>query len=223
MPRNITKGQAAVAIYIDFEGTMNDPPSLLGILIRGSRGDSFRQVALDYSFQGLPALPEANDGALAHSTVEETIEALLGLAEESNLMFVAWSTRELQVVKESDLSADLKRRFENRHINAITIAKRWRSRFYPKVTFESSGRIRRNALHNYMQLIDYDIPRAYGPGNAASRIKDVKGQMERRETFDQMTPVAKGKWTKLLRHNQHDCSGMRAVIERCADDLNQRP
>jgi len=223
MPRNITKDQASAAIYIDFEGTMNDPPALLGILIRGSLGDSFRQVALDYSFQGLPALPEANDAKLAYCTVEETIEALVGLAEESNLMFVAWSTRELQVVKESDLSADLKRRFENRHVNAITIAKRWRSRFHPNVEFESSRRIRPNALHNYMQLIDYDIPRAYGPGNAASRIRDVKGQMERRGTFDRLSPVAKAKWTKLLRHNQHDCSGMRAVIERCAADSNQRP
>ena len=223
MPRDITIDQAGSAIYIDFEGTMKDPPALLGFLIRSSSGDSFHQVALDHSFKSLPALPESSDSALPYGTVEKTIEDLLNVAEESNRMFIAWSTREQQVVKESNLPANVKRRFDNRYLNAITTAKRWRSKFHPEVKFQSSRRIRKNALHNYMGLIGYDIPRAYGPGNAAKRIRDVKTQIERHNAFADLSPVAKAKWTKLLRHNLHDCSGMRAVVQRCVDDFHQLP
>ncbi len=38
-------------------------------------------------------------------------------------------------------------------------------------------------------------------------------------SYVSLTPTAKGKWTRVLAHNAHDCHGMRFVCLRAAEEL----
>ena len=77
----------------------------------------------------------------------------------------------------------------------------------------------KNQLSRYLDLIGYDVPKAYGPGNSAKRIRDVREMLGKRNgAYAALTPVAKAKWTKALLHNWHDCVGLRALMIECAGD-----
>jgi hypothetical protein len=44
----------------------------------------------------------------------------------------------------------------------------------------------------------------------------VRTQLQRRGSFDRLTPTAKGKWTKLLRYNETDVRNLRAMVRAAA-------
>jgi hypothetical protein len=43
--------------------------------------------------------------------------------------------------------------------------------------------------------------------------------MKRGGNFSALTPTVKAKWTKALKHNWHDCDGLRDLTLRCTKDL----
>ena len=114
--------------------------------------------------------------------------------------------------------------FGDHVINGIPIAKQWKKRAYPDVTFEVDPKAPlngRNQLSRYLDLIGYSVPRAHGPGNSAQRIRYVRDMLARNDgDYAALTPTAKGKWTKALEHNWHDCNGLRALMVRCAVDAD---
>jgi len=69
-------------------------------------------------------------------------------------------------------------------------------------------------LQDFLQLIGYDRPKHLGIEKTTSRIKHVRDQLISRGSFDDLTPVAKAKWTKLLDHNRHDVQGMMTLVEK---------
>jgi hypothetical protein len=66
--------------------------------------------------------------------------------------------------------------------------------------------------------VGYLVPKSFGPGNSASRIRAVREMLLKKGgDYSLLTPTVKAKWTKALLHNWHDCNGMREVMIRCAE------
>ena len=101
-----------------------------------------------------------------------------------------------------------------RHRDAKLAAKPWLKRHHPGLRPPKGRRGRRpHTLHFYEGVVGYHVPPGLGPGLTGKRLRDVRGQLVRHGgDFSKLTRVAKAKWTKLLRHNHHDCQGMRAVL-----------
>ena len=65
-----------------------------------------------------------------------------------------------------------------------------------------------------MKLMGYPVPSSHGPENTGQGIRYVRQQLFKRGgDYQAWTSVAKAKWTNLLAHNRHDCSGLRHVFK----------
>jgi hypothetical protein len=73
-----------------------------------------------------------------------------------------------------------------------------------------------------MREIKYCLPSYFGDRKASKRINNVREQLRDGRSADDLTAVAKAKWTKVLNYNWHDCNGMREVTIHAARELESR-
>ncbi len=191
----ITPKEAEIGIYIDFEGFVDQSPSMLGILIE----DEFEQVVFD---QALYSAAMAK--GLRMNSFESEMQALIDRAKLENRPIIAYTQHEFNVVKKY-----AKHDIAIIYRDARLISKKWRKRFYPDSKFG-------NGLKDFLAFIGFKRPKHLGEKKSTSRIKSVRNMLLFRERYELLTPVAKAKWTKLLHHNEIDCRGMRALINKVA-------
>lgn len=214
----ITTGDARRAIYLDFEGTVVDPASFLGVAIEGewhvyvleemlweTCGDGNRQEVCE------PA------------TLHDALWLIRSIAETESRLVIAYSSRELDEIRNHLTEGSEEMAWwESNLINAAPIARRWARRHavtLPRPRRRKGLRTTRWPLAGFMAAVGHEVPLHLGPGNSASRIREVRRQIAVRGSFDALTPVAKAKWTKALDHNRHDCLGLAAVMQTVAADV----
>jgi hypothetical protein len=202
--KRLTAEEAGRALYIDFEGQTDRAPVLLGTLRRRGRADepSVFQLVVDPEFEAAgPAL----------RGLREAVEVLVVRAEARDRRIVSWSEHDLEVVRRlRDEDPDLVARFERRYVNALAVARRWVNRLHPED--KPAG----GELVGYLAMIDYEVPPGAGPGNVGDTIRALRPALAAGRP---LTPRQKARWTHLLRHNQHDCAGMREICLRATREL----
>ena len=212
--RTVLPEEAHRGIYIDFEGTAVDPPSFLGVTWVDGETQHFVQHVLEKSLW--PAAV-AKENCLVSEW--EDLKEVRELSEKEERLIFAWSTHEATELGKRSPDGEW---FSSNVINAIPIAKKWKREFHPDVTFTRDPQhpmLGRNRLDRYLKLIEYDVPSILGPGNSARRIRDVRNMLNNKDgDYSALTPTAKGKWTKSLNHNWHDCNGMRALLIAIAQE-----
>jgi hypothetical protein len=209
--------QVERAVYIDFEGTAVEAPSLMGVLI----DDEFVQYVFDPSLeQAAIAKAVERGGTCRFMAAPAVLCDLRRLVEKEDRLVFAWSTHERDAIVELVNDPAEQAFWAGTLQNAIPLAKAWKKRHHPDVEFPAGprGRSGRNALSRYLDLIGYQVPRIHGPGNSASRIRYVRAALARRGRFEALTTVQKNKWANLLKHNRHDCVGLRALLDHVARD-----
>ncbi len=220
----LTIEEAEQAIYIDFEGTAVDPPSLLGVLVVDNCKTEFVQYVVE---EGLwqAALAKDEDPAWPWACIPASwadLACVRHRSEKENRRVIAWSIHESDELVRHAGSGDQEWFGEN-VVNAIPLGRKWQRRVHPGSHLErdpDNWMRGRHQLQRYFDLVGYEVDKAFGPGNSAQRIRTVRDQLVKRNgEYLDMTPVAKGKWTKALKHNFYDCDGLRAVVIRCAWDL----
>jgi hypothetical protein len=200
------------AIYIDFEGFVKEAPSLLGISVDGA----FKQVVLD---AGLKAAAEFS--GLEFLAGKAAISGLLRQAINEERRIVAFSSHEKAKAKEW-YEIDL----EPVYADARMIAKRWLNALKQKHpdwehTHPRFGKVD-NTLKSFLELIDYPRSSHLGLRKSTKRIGDVRDMLANRNTFEDLTGVAKRKWTNLLSHNQIDVEGMRDLVGKASAGFEPR-
>ena len=224
----LTPEEAARAIYLDFEGTEKEDPSLLGsVFVPGRRLRS--DQALRYQVDILePALAPAVDAVVNNGraamlcrcrSITTALSDLVGRAEKQDRWLVSWSERERDAVRDARLPHDLAARFDARWVNGIGMAKRWKAQDHPHVTFDRDVARGRHQLVRYFDLAGYapsEMGRATAPSDAIRRVR--KG-LARAGAFDGLTSGQKEQWLGLIAHNFDDCAGMRQVLISAAAAL----
>jgi len=198
--KKLTLKQAERGIYIDFEGFQDAAPSLIGILV----DEHFEQVVLA---EELILAGEAKN--MRPSTFEEVVGELILLCKNENRKIIAFSQYEANTISEY-ANIDIRPFYKD----ARKIAKRWYNTFY----YESKPRPR--ALKEFLEFIEYPRGKYLGNQKSTSRIKNVQEMLQKKGSYHEITSVAKAKWTKLLKHNQIDCEGMKALMIRAAKELS---
>ncbi len=214
----ITPKDVEKAIYIDFEGNVDKPPTLLGALYVDST--TKRDVFIQYVHEGIfYSAGEAKEDC-TNASIEEAFTSLTEIARRDDRLFFAWSRHEKEIAEEFLKNRRLKTFVVERIIDCKKIARRWKNRFHRDVEFPRVTGQGRHRLYEYMKLIGYPVPPNAGPGNTGKRLRDIRGQLIKKDgSYEKLTGVAKGKWTKLLSHNRHDCTGMREVSLRAMSRL----
>lgn len=195
--------EAERAIYLDFEGFEDQTPSLLGILI----GDWLEQDVFD------PSLKLAADAKhLRLTTLDEAVDRILSMSLEQDRLIVGYSQHEKDVIR-----TFAQRELNGRYRDARMIAKRWKTICHREKPIAGFG------LKDFLALINYPRGGHLGEKKSTSRLKAVADMLSRKGNYAALTPVVKGKWTKLLEHNEVDCRGMRALVLLATSELDSGP
>jgi hypothetical protein len=226
----LRRREAERAIYIDFEGRQDGPPSLLGILYATDAtersGDVFEQHVLERLFwraaEERYLSTRRNTWPILATTLGRSVATLSEQLESEDRLLVAWSKHELDVIeadKETQAHLEVIRR---RYRDGKEVAKQWKRLAFPDLVFERDRRRGRNRLEQFLELIGYPVSSSHGAGNTGQRIRHLREGLSRCDgDFTRLTRTVKSKWTNLLEHNRHDCVGMRAVVLRAATELEQ--
>lgn len=191
--------EAKRAIYIDFECFMGKPPSLAGALIE----DEFEQIVFEPRLQ-----PAAEAKGLRVGSLQEFVADMIEVSLKSNRCIVAYSEHEKNIIHEY-AGINLGTRYRD----ARKIAIRWKKQFHRDERMDAKG------LKDFLKLINFPRGDYLGKQETTSRLRAVIEMLERRGRYNDLTPVVKAKWTKLLEHNRIDCVGMCALTSRAAKEI----
>ena len=223
----LSVSEAQRAIYIDFEGTAVDPPSLLGVAWFDDDKARFVQYVVEEDLWPAAEAKSSDHGWDCRKATWADIVEIRHRAETEQRRVFAWSTHEATALGKYVPDEDDREWFAANVENAIPNAKAWKKANHPDVVFKKDPKnpyVGKNRLNRYFRLIDYPVPQAFGPGNTAQRIRKVREMLNNRGgDYSALTGTKKGQWTKVLKHNWYDCDGLQKLILRCAADLETRP
>jgi len=199
------------AIYIDFEGRVNDPESLLGTACESSWSVFIIEPELWSA-----ASHSHHSGEVLAAPPGDALAAIRQRAILENRLVAAWSSREGTAIRTTPgLNSNDYDWWEHNLVDAKPHAKKMAREHRIPIQVRKStmgSGLNKHSLASYMEATGYQVPTIHGPGNAAQRIFYVRKQVLAKGSFDAITRSAKTKWTNGLSHNYHDCMGLRHVM-----------
>jgi len=206
-PSPPTFREAQDGIYIDFEGPQNDTSALLGCIIDGC----LERAVLD---DGLRLAAQFSGFRL--STLDDEFIRILKLGITENRKIFAFSHTERTIFKNYSSLSDRLSEFEDLYVDVRKLSKDWITAYFPEIDQFSYS------LKNLSDFLGFPYPPNIGKQKASKRIRDVKNMLVGKSSFDELTPVAKGKWTKLLKYNRLDCENLYWLTKRIALDYSYK-
>jgi hypothetical protein len=204
------------AIYVDFEAVKATPPApaILGILIDRDGELRFEQVIVDSRLDAaVVAAPN-----LTVATLSETVARLTML----ELPVVAWSVFDRELVAQADVDPALKHAWSDRYVNALALARTWRSKVHPGFTIVRASRFdAKHTLDQYAALAGCSNLARLRSGQPAKWIRHVQSQLLARRHYRRLTREAKRDWHNLLRYNRDDCHALRAIHRLASHELEK--
>lgn len=186
------------AIYIDYEGNMDRPPTLLGWYVDGIYHASiieplFATCSNRYRTKGIDVTDH-----------EKLALRLLEQAEEEKRLIVSWSEHDyshmFKVLNPIDEA-----RLQLVYRNAIKTAKPWyRKKF--------GSPIEKAKLQFFEDLLGFYVPERFGLGLVGESLRLLREQIEKGRTYIDLTKAAKNGWISVVRHNKFDLQGMAFVL-----------
>lgn len=217
MSNSFTQRDVEQGIYVDFEGTQNDPPVMLGTLWTTPDGsDHCEQLVFEdllHSACDAKSFSKDLGSCIQVESLEVAFLRVLDLSSSLGVPVFAWSYRESEVLESSNLNATEKTELRKRLKNALPPSRRWVRKTYGPTILPVDNRGKRYTLDNFSKLTGFQIPRLYGPGNSASRVREVMSQIELRGDYSNITPVAKRKWSSFLEHNKYDLRATKHILK----------
>ena len=214
--KSISREEAQRAIYLDFEGNKDQPPSFAGTVIDGT----YRATFLEEIFK-----PAATSKKLFLQDLSGFAEKILRCAQNENRAVVAWSKYELGFMIEPTPEIEPLYRDANKLV--LKFFKDQRRRTVKKLNNQikeakAEGLWRNNkvGLKDLLQLdyVDYKYPKhlkSFSPGAALSKLRDQL--IKKGGVYNKITPSAKRAFSNLITYNEHDCHGMAHMIKYVFD------
>jgi len=186
------------AIYIDYEGNMDRPPTLLGWYVDGI----YKASIVEPLFATCANRYRTKDIA-ATEHVRLALK-LLELAEEEKRLIVSWSEHDyLQMCKVLDPIDEARLKLVYR--NAIKTAKPWYRNKFGSLTEKAK-------LQFFEDLLGFYVPERFGLGLVGESLRLIREQLEQGRTYSDITKGAKSGWISVVRHNKFDLQGMAFVL-----------
>lgn len=200
-PRTLTPAEALGALTIDFEGIPGRPPSLLGILDMGE----YHAIVLDEALRGA-----AKASGLKVRPLPSAVASVL-LQSRDTRRILAFSEHELRKISEH---AALRRaRFEELHVNARLLLRRWVNKRYPGLD------ARGWTLKDYMRRFGQRDPRKELKVSVPLALRTVAKRLSEYRSFEAMPRRDQELWHALLRYNRLDCVGLHGLVMRAAHEV----
>jgi hypothetical protein len=190
--RNITPEILATSIIIDFEGPKDGPPEFVGVWYQGK----FETIFFSEVFESC----QTYYPNLKVQSLDEFGKWIEGKILEG-YKIIAYSTLEGTVLIPLVSNDDISYWYRDAHKYFKFHSKMWRGVRRPR-PFTLSSVLDRLGIEE----------RQYGNQQASQRIRYVKEQLIRRGDYNDLTPTAKAKLTKVIRYNEDDVCCLRKAL-----------
>jgi hypothetical protein len=196
----LTVKEAKEAIYIDYEGNMKLPPTLLGWYVDGK----YMASILEPLFETCENRYKAK-GIFIEDHAELALR-LIQQAEDEERLIVSWSEHDYllmcKVLKPSDAE-----RLKLIYRNAIRTARPWYRQKYGPMPEKAS-------LDFFEDLLGFHVPERFGLGLVGKSLILIRGQIKDGRGYAELTNAARDGWTAVVRHNKLDLEGMEFVLRK---------
>jgi len=195
----LTAQDAMNAIYIDYEGNMKLPPTLLGWYVDGE----YMASIIEPLFETCENRYKAKDIYVEDHT--KLALRLIQQAEDEGRLIVSWSEHDYllmsKVLKPKDFD-----RLKCVYRNAIRTARPWYRQKYGPLPEKAS-------LDFFEDLVGFYVPDRFGLGLVGKALGLIRSQIQDGRSYGDLTNAAKDGWTTVVRHNKLDLQGMSHVLE----------
>ena len=222
MARILTPERAARAIYFDFEGCVDEAPSLLGwSLVRDDGTERFTQDIVSPALRGATRKVPHTAGKVTcgASTLRTAVDVMVLLAEEEDRRIVSWARFDMDMIERYVDDPAVVARARARYMNALPTARQWLQRVRPDEDLDRT-RSGKHRLAVYCALMDVAVPQKYGSNVAAKGIRAMRDAIAKHGSYAKV-PIdcsARQAWKAVLGHNRLDCRNAREVVNRAAQE-----
>jgi hypothetical protein len=193
----LTVEEAKRAIYIDYEGNMKLPPTLIGWYVDGV----YKASILEPFFETCENRYKAKGIFLEDHT--QLALRLIQQAEDENRLIVSWSEHDYLLMSKVLMPKDFER-LKLVYRNAIRTARPWYRKKYGPLPDKAS-------LDFFEDLLGFQVPERFGLGLVGKALGLIRGQIQEGRSYAQLTNAAREGWTTVVRHNKLDLEGMAYV------------
>lgn len=199
--------EARRALYVDYEGSKDRLPTLLGYLVE----DTLAAGIVEPLFAPCHERYRATHATFADH--RQLLASLIDRAEREDRLIVSWSKHDLRLM-EDVLRGDAERLsiLGRRYRDARLTARRWKNLMHADVEAP-------NTLDLYRELLQLDVPERFGRGVVGKALATLRLQLAEGRGYGDLSDGAKHRWRAIVGHNRYDLEVMRAVCMTIADDL----
>lgn len=221
--------EAKRGFYIDFEGTMKHPPSILGVYSYDEyrSKENFTQYVIEQALWPMTEyVPEESHGYRPVNTesITETLTNIRQACISEDRKIFAFGSHEIKEIKKLMAEANEKDDFDwwkENLINIQPLARKWVLDNKQLIEFEKlwkkypeDGKF---TLVNFKRFFDHDVPVNLAKGKPAKAIGEMRKMLnDKNGDISKLTSTKKRNWTRMLRHNWHDCQSTRLLNIECA-------
>lgn len=195
----LTAEEVKKAIYIDYEGNIKLPPTLLGWYVDGK----YMASILEPLFETCENRYKAK-GVYVEDHTQIAIR-LIQQAEDEGRLIVSWSEHDYLLMCKVLMPSDAER-LKLVYRNAIRTAKPWYRQKYGPLPEKAS-------LNFFEDLFGFYVSDRFGLGLVGEALRLIRGQIEEGRSYANLEKAAKNGWTNLVRHNKLDLEGMEFVLQ----------
>ena len=194
----LTVEEVKRAIYIDYEGNIKLPPTLIGWYVDGV----YKASILEPFFETCENRYKAK-GIVVEDHAQLALR-LIQQAEDENRLIVSWSEHDYLLMSKVLIPKDFERlKFFYR--NAIRTARPWYRKKYGPLPEKAS-------LDFFEDLLGFQVPERFGLGLVGKALGLIRGQIQEGRSYAELTNAAREGWTTVVRHNKLDLEGMAHVL-----------
>ncbi|MDP6844124.1 MAG: hypothetical protein QF722_01075 [Candidatus Thalassarchaeaceae archaeon] len=207
-PRSLTREEFERAIWLDFEGGRNHPPTFAGYLI----GDNYDIDIVDSEFFCLSESPHE----LGCRELDQFREWLVEKALVEDRVIIGYSEHEFNIITEDDYYKEpMEELYRNANLLTKSYFKRNRRTTFRRLNDVARNEGRRVSLKDYLKLdyVGYEYPDDLGDFRPSSAIGNLVSQCRRRGRYSMISEQSKERLDTLVTYNEHDCRGMKHLIE----------
>jgi hypothetical protein len=194
----LTAEEVKKAIYIDYEGNIKLPPTLLGWYVDGK----YMASILEPLFETCENRYKAK-GVYVEDHTQLALR-LIQQAEDEGRLIVSWSEHDYLLMCKVLMPSDAER-LKLFYRNAIRTAKPWYRQKYGPLPEKAS-------LNFFEDLLGFYVPDRFGLGLVGEALRLIRGQIKEGRDYANLSKAAKNGWTNLVRHNKLDLEGMVFVL-----------
>ena len=195
----LTAEEVKKAIYIDYEGNIKLPPTLIGWYVDGE----YMASILEPLFETCENRYKAK-GVYVEDHTQLALR-LIQQAEDEQRLIVSWSEHDYLLMCKVLTPSDAER-LKLVYRNAIRTARPWYRKKYGPLPEKAS-------LNFFEDLLGFYVPDRFGLGLVGESLRLIRGQIEEGRSYADFSKAAKNGWTSVVRHNKLDLEGMTFVLQ----------